>query len=144
MRTLNEAIHRIEHFRPNFEYDEAREYVRLVKKFFAGMQKHLTESGLPLESPFVDSVSDGSVRLPAAINERLESVMSEYNEYGTTIRNVCRWYLREALAVERGTIERNESLYEPLMEVLEKGGHFYEHHGALALSDAAMIPFIGR
>jgi hypothetical protein len=57
---------------------------------------------------------------------------------------VSSWYLREAYAAELGTIERSESLYEPLIQVLEKGGHFYEENGALWLDCAAMIPFIGR
>lgn len=144
MKAMNEAIHRIESFRPDFDYDEARAYAALVRKFYAGMQTHLTEAGKPLETPLVDSVSDKSVLLPAAIKDRLESVMSEHIDYGPTVRNVCLWYLREALAIQLGNIDRQESLYEPLIEVLEKGGHFYEHHGALVLSDAATIPFVGR
>ncbi|MEN1680125.1 MAG: hypothetical protein AAGJ46_11065 [Planctomycetota bacterium] len=144
MRTMNEAIHRIESFRPNFDYDEASTYAALVRRFYAGMKTHLTEAGKPLETPLVDSVSNQDVLLPAAVMERLESAVSAHVDYGRTVRNVCLWHLREALAVELGSTERHESLYQPLIQVLDKGGHFYEHHGALALGDAAMIPFVGR
>lgn len=144
MKTTNDAIHRIENFRPNFDYEEARAYAALVRQFYAGMQTYLTEAGKPLETPLVDSVPDKGVLVPSAIKDRLESVMSEHIDYGQTVRDVCFWYLREAVAVELGNVERRKSLYEPLIEVLDKGGHFYEHHGALVLSDAATIPFVGR
>ena len=33
------------------------------------------------------------------------------------------------------------SVYEPLVQMLELGGDFYEHHGALCIRDAATLPY---
>ena len=144
MITLDLAIQRIERFLPNFNYEDARVYAAFVRQFYSKMKLHLGEVGLPLETPLVDSVNDATALVPGHMEQRLDAAMSACADYGATVRDVCYWYLREALANERGIIDRAESVYEPLLALLEMGGHFYEHHGALVLSDAATIPFVGR
>ena len=144
MMTSDHAIQRIELFLPNFNYDDARVYAAFIRQFYTKMKSYLEEVGRPLDTPLVDSVKDATVLLPGHLEQRLDAAVSACADYGATVRNVCYWYLREALANELGIIDRAESVYEPLLNILEMGGHFYEHHGALVLSDAATIPFVGR
>ncbi|MBN2291492.1 MAG: hypothetical protein JXM70_03645 [Pirellulales bacterium] len=144
METLQQAIERLEKVQPDFNYDDARTYANLIREFYSNMKAHLLSKGAPIETPLIDSIVDQKLQLPVAIEERLSRLLSEYKYYGITISKVCHWYLREAYANELGLIERTDSLYEPIIRILEMGGHFYEHHGALVLSDAATIPFIDR
>lgn len=144
MDNLGHAIKRIEQFKPNFNYDNAHAYAILVRRFYSTMKSHLEANGLPLETPLVDSIPNERVILPQWVADRLDAAMSKYEDYGITVQNVCRWYIREAYAQQLGLIEPRESLYESLLKVFEMGGYFYEHHGSLVLNDAATIPFVGR
>ena len=144
MKTLQQATERLEKVRSDFNYNDARTYANLVREFYSNMKTHLMSQGAPIETPLIDVSVDRELELPEEAEERLAQLLSGCKDYGITICKVCHWYLREAYAYELGLIERNDSLYEPLIQILEMGGHFYEHHGALVLSDAATIPFIGR
>lgn len=141
---LQEAIERLEGLKSNFRYEDAPRYAELVREFYSAMKKELTVRGRPLYTPLTDITWNAELELPPEVEHRLALLLCNCNDYGRTVGNVCRWYLREVCARELGLIQREFSLYEPLIRILEMGGHFYEHHGALGLSDAAMIPFIGR
>lgn len=144
MDNLVKAIERIERFKSDFNYDYVHIYARLVREFYATMKSNLEANGLPLQTPLFDSIPPEKVHLPQGVIDRLDAAMSKYEDYGTTVKNICHWYLRETYAQQLELIEFRESLYEPLLKVLEMGGHFYEHHGSLVLDDAATVPFAGR
>jgi hypothetical protein len=141
---LEQSLERLEGIQSDFNYDAARTYAKLVRDFYSAMKLYLMTQGMPTETPLIDSIQNETLQLPQNVEERLARLLSKHDDYGVTVRNVCRWYLREVCANERGLIQHGPSLYEPLIHILEMGGHFYEHDGALVLSDAATIPFVGR
>lgn len=144
MMPLEEAVRRIERVQPNFDYDGVPEYAALIREFYSSMKLHLSARGMPLETPLIDSVRDEECTLPEDVHVRFSRHLAQYNDYGITIHNICEWYLREVFVSHSRLVQHERSLYDPLISILEKGGYFHEHNGALVLSDAATIPFAGR
>ncbi len=129
------GISRLESISAEFDYDKARQYVLLTREFLRGVKE------LARNTPLFDVSSELKIDLPEEAKERLEAFLAAKTDYTPTTQMICRWYLLELHAMDLGMKPAGRSVYEPLVQMLELGGDFYEHHGALCIRDAAMLPY---
>ncbi len=132
---LADGIARLEAISAAFDYDKAQQYVVLAKSFLMGAQQ------MSQDTPLFDVCDGLDLALPQDIDGRLDAFFDKKPEYAPTVRKVCVWYLRDIHAKDLRLTHEVPSIYEPLIQMLEMGGDFYEHHGALCIRDAAMLRF---
>ena len=132
---LADGMKRLEAISAEFDYDKAQQYVMLAKSFLQGVQQ------MSQDTPLFDVSGANDLALPQDIDERLDAFLDKNTEYAPTVRKVCALYLRELRAMDLSLKHEVPSIYEPLIRMLELGGDFYEHHGALCIRDAAMLRF---
>jgi hypothetical protein len=132
------GITRLEAISAAFDYSRKEQYVGLAKQFIRGMREF--ESG----TPFFNVCGGLGVVLPQAASDRLEAILRARPHYAPTTQRICHWYLLELHAMDLNLKPAGSSVYEPLIQMLELGGDFYEHHGDLCLRDAAMVILRGR
>jgi hypothetical protein len=135
MDSVEDRIARLEAINAPFDYDKARLYVSLFRAFLADAATYVETRGLEKIDPLFDVAQGLDGALPEPVAQRLQVFLGKRREYGVTTQKVCLWYLRESLLPERG----NASHYEPLIQLLENGGDFYEHHGNICIRDAATM-----
>lgn len=133
--TLDDGISRLEAISAEFDYDKAQQYVLLAKKFFRGVREFVRDT------PMFEVTRELRIDLPEEVRERLDTVLAAKPDYAPTTQKVCLWYLLELHSMDLGMKPASRSVYEPLLQMLELGGDFYEHHGALCIRDVAMLPF---
>jgi hypothetical protein len=136
---LHDALERLEAISSSFDYNRIEQYMRMVKDFRISMKKENDHETYPLR----DVCERLALDLPIDVKERLMELFRSKPDYSPTVRSVCEWYLREIAAMERGFVPVAASSYEPLIQMLESGGDFYEHHGGLCIRDAATVQ-LGR
>ncbi|WP_437201048.1 hypothetical protein [Planctomicrobium sp. SH664] len=137
--TCHEGLARLEKISADFDDSQSEKYAALVRRFINGMEIYLTSRGLPLTTPFNSIPASHGVDLPEDISGRLNAFLDGKKEYPPTVKKVCRWYLLELLAIELNLAQGDSSVYEPLIELLELGGDFYQHHGWICIRDAATV-----
>ena len=133
--TLLDGLARLEAISAEFDYDKSLQYVFLVKEYL----KEVSE--FDCDTPIFDVCEALDVELPQDAGDRLEVFFNRKSSYSPTVKNICQWHLLEIHAMDLGLIANSPSIYESLIQMLELGGDFYEHHGALCIRDAAMLPF---
>ena len=133
--SLTGGISRLESVSAEFDYDKAQQYVLLAKEYLRGVRE------LARDTPMFDVSSELEINLPEEAEERLAAFLDAKTDYAPTTKKICRWYLLELHSMDLGIKPAGRSIYEPLVQMLELGGDFYEHHGALCIRDAAMLPF---
>ena len=126
-------MRRLEQISESFNYELTPRYVQLAKEFLRNIQSVVKHN------PFFDICEDCQITLPQNYEDRLCNLFGKKYEYSPSTRNVCKWFLKELLAMDMGLRPAKESTYEPLIKMLEMGGRFYEHHGDLCIEDAATI-----
>lgn len=131
---LGDGIARLETISAEFDYGKARDYVLLAKEFCRAIKEIAGNARMD------DLSKEFEIDMPANIKMRLEAFLATKPAYAPTTKDVCRWYLLELHAMDLGLKSSGLSLYEPLIQLLELGGDFYEHHGALCIRDVAMLP----
>jgi len=134
-RNLTDGIARLEEITSEFDYDKTQQYVRFAKDFLRGIRE------LARDTPIFDVSCELELNLPEDAKERLDAFLAAKPDYAPTTKKICRWYLLELHAMDLGIKPAGRSIYEPLVQLLELGGDFYEHHGELCIRDAAMLPF---
>ncbi|WP_298864345.1 hypothetical protein [uncultured Gimesia sp.] len=133
--TLADGVARLEAISAEFDYDKAQQYVLLAKEFLRVVREF--SSGKAIS----DVCGELGVDLPQQDSERLAAFLGSKPNYAPTTQKICRWYLLELHAMDLKMKPEGQSIYESLIQMLELGGDFYEHHGALCIRDAAMLPF---
>lgn len=138
-KLLQDGLERLEAISSCFDYKRIDQYMRMVKDFRISMKKKDGHETYPLR----DVCERLTIDLPIDVKERLTELFRSKPDYSPTVRSVCEWYLREIDSMERGLAPVATSSYEPLIQMLESGGDFYEHHGGLCIRDAATVQ-LGR
>lgn len=133
---LASGISRLESVSAEFDYDKAQQYVVLAKEYLRGVRE------LACDNLMSNVSSKLEIHLPEEAEQRLDSFLAVKNDYAPTTKMICRWYLLELHSMDLGIKPAGRSVYEPLVRMLELGGDFYEHHGALCIRDAAMLPYV--
>jgi len=135
VHALTDGVSRFESISAEFDYDKAEQYVVLAKEFLRAVREQVRDT------PMFDASGDLEIEMPEEFERRLKAFLAAKPNYPPTTRKVCQWYLLELHAMDLGMKPVGRSVYEPLVQMLELGGDFYEHHGALCIRDAAMVPF---
>lgn len=133
---VEKGVSRLESISREFNYDRVPQYVQLAKTFIRAMRE------LSNETPFRNVCSGLIVELPQTVQERLEAFIRRNPDLAPSMQHLCHWYLLELHAMDLGILSEHQSAYEPILQMLEMGGDCYEHHGAICIRDAALIPFI--
>lgn len=131
---LSDGIIRLERISREFDYDSVRGYVLLIKEFIRGVRDVARGKAI------FDVSADFGIALPQEYNDRLDAVFRSKQGYVQATADVCQWYLLELHAMDLKKKAGGQSIYEPLIQMLELGGDFYEHHGDLCIRDAATLP----
>ena len=133
---VEKGMSRLESIVSTFDYDRVPQYIQLAKEFVRAMRE------LSNGTPFCNVCSGLTVDLPQGVQQRLEAFNRRNPDYAPSIQHVCHWYLLELRAMDLGLMQERRSVYEPILQMLEIGGDCYEHHGAICIRDAAMIPLV--
>lgn len=138
MTRCGRAMARLESISAVFDYSCDKEYVACAASYI----RNSNWKAVNAESPFFDVTLRTPTSLPSDISARLDAFLAQKPDYPPTTRKACLWFLRHQHAIDGGSIPLGPSPYEPLITLLELGGDFYEHNGAVCIRDAAMIPFV--
>ncbi|HAH47088.1 hypothetical protein [Gimesia sp.] len=136
MNALARGISRLEAISAEFNYDLARQYAICVKEYLRVIRR------ITHDTPIFNVSGNFEIELATDVKERLEAFLSNKKDYAPTTKHICYWYLLELHSMDLGLKPNEVSVYEPLIQILEAGGDFYEHNGAICLRDAVMIPFM--
>lgn len=133
-----EGMSRLEAISVEFddEYEKVSTYIEFAKEYKRGVK------GIAVGSNLFDICADLQVDLPADIEERLTNfIRMKYDVYPPATQNVCRWYIRELYAKDLGLRPEGQSIYEPMIQMIELGGDFYGHHEDLCIGPAMLIDY---
>ena len=130
---LSDGVARLEAIVSPYDEGKTIQYVHLVENFLGGV------SDRECHDAFFEVTRGLGIVLPYEAMERLATFLAGKPDYGWTTRSVCQWFLLEQHAMDLGMIPDGRSIYEPLIQLLELGGDFYELHGDLYIRDAGVI-----
>ncbi|SFI38780.1 hypothetical protein [Planctomicrobium piriforme] len=142
MELTLKGLRRLGGINAEFDYKLANAYASRIRQFVKQMESHLTRHGAPLYTPFTDVTSQLEIDFSNDIQKQLDAFIAQKPTYSPSTKNACKWYLKELWAMDSGMLPQQNSIYEPLIQVLELGGDFYEHHGAICIRDVATLPYI--
>ena len=130
---LSDGMDRLEAIVSTFDDTKTMRYAQLVREFLRGVRDR------ECYDAFFEVTRGLGIELPYEARERLAGFIAGKRDYGWTTRNVCQWFLLEQHAMDLGMIPDGRSIYEPLIQLLELGGDFYECHGDLYIRDLGVI-----
>lgn len=125
-----------------FDYEKARFYMQCVREFLRESEEFCLTHGRPLTTPFFDVTENDRVEIPPQIDSELENWLAAKGQYPPITKRVCRWYIKALVKADIGASLKRTTLYDALITLLQEGGDFYVHHGAVCIRDAGMIPFL--
>ncbi|MBN2292248.1 MAG: hypothetical protein JXM70_07480 [Pirellulales bacterium] len=139
MESIETRLARLESINTSFDYDKAEQYVMLLKAFIRKAEEYVYERGISEASPLFDITKRIEINMPESVALRVERFLEKKCDYPPSTKNVCRWFLKELFAVNSSS---KDSHYEELIQLLENGGDFYEHHGTICIRDVAMLRYL--
>jgi len=129
------------------EYDFAKEaeYIRLLKAYLCKAGDYLLWRGRPTGGPaafFVDVTNGTLDDLPEPLRSEFENWRARARLSATELR-MCRLYVKyKCLEPELDVAQQKMmSIYDPLIECLQKGGHFFADPMGIKVGVGAVIPW---